>query len=154
MGENMRLSLAFLGLAVALGFTASARAITADAPEFRKLADGVYAYIGKQNNANAMVIVTFEGVVVVDTGPHLGEARHEARRPLRGSRRGQPGAWLRRAGSHGHALARLPSLWNLRATEKFPASSANFGRTGRSTSGPSSVEVGHGLPSYALGGSA
>jgi hypothetical protein len=35
-----------------------AAAITGDQPEFRKLADDVYAYIGKLNDSNAMAIVT------------------------------------------------------------------------------------------------
>ena len=42
-------------------------AITPAQPEFRKLADDVYVYIGKLNDANAMVVVTTQGVVLVDT---------------------------------------------------------------------------------------
>jgi cyclase len=52
-----------------------ARAITADKAEFKKVADDVYAFIGKLNDANAMVIVTSEGVVVVDTGNNPPETR-------------------------------------------------------------------------------
>ena len=51
-------------------------AITPDKPEFRKLADDVYAYIGKVNDANAMVIVTVQGVVLVDTGNSQPETRN------------------------------------------------------------------------------
>jgi cyclase len=51
-------------------------AITPDQPEFRKLAEDVYAYIGKLNDANALVIVTSQGVVVVDTGNSPVETRN------------------------------------------------------------------------------
>jgi hypothetical protein len=42
----------FLRLAAGVG------AITPEKPEFRKLADDVYAYIGKVNDANALIVVT------------------------------------------------------------------------------------------------
>ncbi len=71
----MRLTLVTLILAAAIGWTVNAGAITGDVPEFRKLADGVFAYIGKQNDANAMVIVTSEGVVLVDTGNNNSDSR-------------------------------------------------------------------------------
>jgi glyoxylase-like metal-dependent hydrolase (beta-lactamase superfamily II) len=71
----MRLKLALLALAAAIGWSVSAGAITGDVPEFKKLADGVFAYIGKQNDANAMVIVTSEGVVLVDTGNNNSDSR-------------------------------------------------------------------------------
>jgi len=51
-------------------------AITGPEPEVRKLADGVYAYIGKVNDANAMFIVTSEGVVLVDTGNSPADTRN------------------------------------------------------------------------------
>jgi glyoxylase-like metal-dependent hydrolase (beta-lactamase superfamily II) len=53
----------------------SAGAITGPKPEFRKIADGVYAYIGKLNDANALAIVTNEGVVIADTGNNTTDAR-------------------------------------------------------------------------------
>jgi cyclase len=71
----MRLKLVILALAAVLGWSGNAGAITGDVPEFRKLADGVFAYIGKQNDANAMVIVTSEGVVLVDTGNNNSDSR-------------------------------------------------------------------------------
>ena len=52
-----------------------ASAITGDQPEFRKLAEDVYAYIGKLNDSNAMAIVTSEGVVLVDTGNNTTDTR-------------------------------------------------------------------------------
>src|ERR1700681_860184 len=74
-GDTMKLKLAMLALAAAIGWSVNAGAITGDVPEFRKLADGVFAYIGKQNDANAMVIVTSEGVVLVDTGNNNPDSR-------------------------------------------------------------------------------
>jgi cyclase len=59
-------------LAIAAG---AADAITPDKTEFRKVADGVYAFIGKLNDANALVVVTPQGVVLVDTGNNPPETR-------------------------------------------------------------------------------
>jgi len=53
-----------------------AAAITPAQPEFRKLAEDVYAYIGKVNDANALVVVTSQGVVLVDTGNNQPETRN------------------------------------------------------------------------------
>ena len=61
------------GLAVLL--SSPVQAITGPAPEFRQIADGVYAYIGKRNDANALVIVTSEGVVLADTGNNNSDSR-------------------------------------------------------------------------------
>jgi len=58
-----------------LVFVGDARAITGEKAEFKKIADDVYAFIGKLNDANAMVIVTSQGVVVVDTGNSPPETR-------------------------------------------------------------------------------
>src|SRR5262245_31419246 len=54
---------------------ASAHAITGEKAEFKKVADDVYAFIGKLNDANALVVVTSQGVVVVDTGNNPPETR-------------------------------------------------------------------------------
>jgi glyoxylase-like metal-dependent hydrolase (beta-lactamase superfamily II) len=64
-------------LYVALGLFALTPgvAMTGDKPEFMKLADDVYAYVGKRNDANAMVIVTNQGVVLVDTGNNQPDTR-------------------------------------------------------------------------------
>jgi glyoxylase-like metal-dependent hydrolase (beta-lactamase superfamily II) len=51
-------------------------AITPEKPEFRKLADDVYAYIGKVNDANALIVVTSQGAVVIDTGNNQPETRN------------------------------------------------------------------------------
>lgn len=54
---------------------AAAPAMTGDKAVLQKLADGVYAFVGKRNDANAMVIVTSQGVVLVDTGNNPPETR-------------------------------------------------------------------------------
>jgi cyclase len=55
-------------LLIALGFAPQASALTGDQAEFKKVADNVYAFVGRRNDANALVVVTSQGVVVVDTG--------------------------------------------------------------------------------------
>ena len=57
-----------LCLAILLLFADVALALTGETAEFVKLANDVYAYVGKRNDANAMVVVTNQGVVLVDTG--------------------------------------------------------------------------------------
>src|SRR5258708_2698886 len=74
-GGTMKLKLGVGALSVAVGWSVNAGAITGDVPEFKKLADGVFAYVGKQNDANGMVIVTSEGVVLVDTGNNNSDSR-------------------------------------------------------------------------------
>src|SRR6059036_1668162 len=56
-------------------FAEQAHAITGEKAEFKKVADDVYAFIGKRNDANALVVVTSQGVVVVDTGNNPPETR-------------------------------------------------------------------------------
>src|SRR4029453_8275594 len=53
----------------------AALAITGEKAELKKVADDVYAFIGKQNDANALVVVTTQGVVLVDTGNNPPETR-------------------------------------------------------------------------------
>jgi cyclase len=62
-------------LALAALLPQPAGAITGEKPEFRKIADDVYAFIGKLNDANALVVVTTQGVVLVDTGNSPPETR-------------------------------------------------------------------------------
>src|ERR1700730_10823619 len=52
-----------------------AGAITGEHAEFKRLAEDVYGFVGKSNDANAMAIVTSQGVVVVDTGNNPPETR-------------------------------------------------------------------------------
>lgn len=72
----MRRIPSFVGLFFVLSSAVPVAAITPDKPEFRKLADDVYVYIGKRNDANAMVVVTSRGVVVIDTGNNQPETRN------------------------------------------------------------------------------
>ena len=67
----LRLSL----VCASIMLVAPAHAITGEKPEFRKVADDVYAFVGKRNDANALVVVTTQGVVVVDTGNSPPETR-------------------------------------------------------------------------------
>src|SRR5882724_10947600 len=53
----------------------AAQAITPEKAEFKKVAEDVYAFVGKLNDANALVVVTTQGVVVVDTGNNPPETR-------------------------------------------------------------------------------
>jgi cyclase len=71
-----KMTLRLLAVVAAGGFTLQAQAITGEKAEFKKLAEGVYAYVGKLNDANAMAIVTSQGVVVVDTGNNQPESRN------------------------------------------------------------------------------
>jgi cyclase len=68
--------LRLLAVLAAVSFAVEAHAITGEKAEFKQLAEGVYAYVGKLNDANAMVIVTSQGVVVVDTGNNQPESRN------------------------------------------------------------------------------
>ncbi len=71
-----RVAIVFASFLAAMCLAAETHAITPDKPEFKKLADGVYAYVGKLNDANAMVVVTSQGVVVIDTGNNQPETRN------------------------------------------------------------------------------
>ncbi len=70
-----RMALAVMAVCAAVATTVSAHAITGEKAEFKKVADDVYAFIGKLNDANALVVVTTQGVVVVDTGNNPPETR-------------------------------------------------------------------------------
>src|SRR6266513_2568491 len=64
-----------LSLALLVVLPQAVHAITGDKAEFKKVADDVYAFVGKRNDANALVVVTTQGVVVVDTGNNPPETR-------------------------------------------------------------------------------
>src|SRR6266702_3947729 len=53
----------------------AALAVTGDKAEFRKVTEDIYAFVGKRNDANALVVVTTQGVVLVDTGNNPPETR-------------------------------------------------------------------------------
>src|SRR6266700_5957192 len=64
-----------LPLALAALMPHAALAVTGDKAEFKKVAEDVYAFVGKRNDANALVMVTTQGVVLVDTGNNPPETR-------------------------------------------------------------------------------
>jgi glyoxylase-like metal-dependent hydrolase (beta-lactamase superfamily II) len=74
-GRARMFGLIFSLLAAWLIQLAPSVAMTGETAEFVKLADDVYAYVGKKNDANAMVIVTTQGVVLVDTGNNQPDTR-------------------------------------------------------------------------------
>lgn len=58
--------IAAMMLPISLFVAGQGQAITPDKAEFKKLAEDVYAYVGKLNDANALVVVTSQGVVVIE----------------------------------------------------------------------------------------
>src|SRR5437763_4991136 len=71
----MKLRNILVVLAVAAFMPQAARAITGEKAEFKQVAEGVYAFVGKRNDANALVVVTTQGVVLIDTGNNPPETR-------------------------------------------------------------------------------
>ena len=69
------IALCLLALSAVLSTPASAQVVTGDEVLFEEVADGVYAFVGKRNDANALVIVTDAGAVLVDTGNNPPETR-------------------------------------------------------------------------------
>jgi cyclase len=69
------IALTIMAACAAGAMTVSAYAVTGEKVEFKQVADDVYAFIGKLNDANALVVVTSQGVVVVDTGNNPPETR-------------------------------------------------------------------------------
>ena len=88
------------------GLAAGALAMTGEKAEFVKLADDVYAYIGKRNDANAMVIVTNQGVVLVDTGNNQPDTRDLAEKIK--SVTSQPVRWVVISQYHGDHFGGSP----------------------------------------------
>ena len=39
-------------------------------PNIRKISDGIYVYVGKNFNSNCGIVITQEGVVLIDSGPN------------------------------------------------------------------------------------
>src|SRR2546422_7757804 len=44
-------------------------------PQIRKLEDGVYVYVGKNFNSNCGIVLTQEGVVLIDSGHNPTDSR-------------------------------------------------------------------------------
>jgi hypothetical protein len=66
-------------LAISASFALTGAAAAQDlGPQIKKLADNVYVYVGKDFNSNAGIIVTTDGVVLVDNLSRRGaEANHQ-----------------------------------------------------------------------------
>ncbi len=63
-------------LALVASFACAAPAFAQDlGPNVRKLADGVYAFVGENFNSNAGIVLTQDGVVLIDSGHNPVEAR-------------------------------------------------------------------------------
>src|SRR5258707_2838334 len=63
-------------LAVYVSFCAVGFASAQDlGPQIRKLEDGVYVYVGKNFNSNCGVVLTREGVVLIDSGHNPTDSR-------------------------------------------------------------------------------
>ena len=70
----MKTTTALLAVVAALALTGST--IAQDlGPRVKKLADGVYVHTGKGFDSNSGIILTQEGVVVIDTGQNPIESR-------------------------------------------------------------------------------
>jgi cyclase len=62
--------------AVLIPFLAVSLASAQDlGPQIRKLDDGIYAYVGKNFNSNAGIVLTREGVVLIDSGHNPTDSR-------------------------------------------------------------------------------
>jgi cyclase len=63
-------------LALVASFACAAPALAQDlGPNVRKLADGVYAFVGENYNSNAGIVITQDGVVLIDSGHNPVESR-------------------------------------------------------------------------------
>lgn len=88
------------------GIMNRAQALTGPEPEFKKLADNVYAYVGKTNDANVMVVVTRQGVLLVDTGNSPPDARNVKKHVA--SVTSQPIRWVVISQFHGDHFGATP----------------------------------------------
>jgi cyclase len=96
-----------LGLAALVALVPhAAGAVTGDTAELRKVADDVYAFVGKRNDANALVIVTRQGVALVDTGNNPPETR--ALRDFVRSLTERPVRWVIVTQNHGDHIGGAP----------------------------------------------
>src|SRR5258707_2980992 len=63
-------------LAVFVSFFAAGSALAQDlGPQIRKLEDGVYVYVGKNFNSNCGIVLTRDGVVLIDSGHNPTDSR-------------------------------------------------------------------------------
>jgi glyoxylase-like metal-dependent hydrolase (beta-lactamase superfamily II) len=67
--ENSMKTKLFGGSILLLGLFLASRAFAQDlAPQFKKVKDGIFVYAAVLNEANSTIILTQEGVVLIDTG--------------------------------------------------------------------------------------
>ena len=63
-------------IAVFVSFFAAGFALAQDlGPQIRKLEDGIYVYVGKNFNSNCGIVLTREGVVLIDSGHNPTDSR-------------------------------------------------------------------------------
>jgi cyclase len=62
-----KFTIGLLSIVFGLGFAALSSAQELG-PHFKKVKDGIYVYAGVLNEANSTIILTQEGVVLIDTG--------------------------------------------------------------------------------------
>src|ERR1700716_3767544 len=63
-------------IAVFVSFFAVGFALAQDlGPQIRKLEDGIYVYVGKNFNSNCGIVLTREGVVLIDSGHNPTDSR-------------------------------------------------------------------------------
>src|SRR5258706_16073491 len=76
-GKRSAMKLKLAGtLAVFVSFFAAGFAPAQDlGPQIRKLEDGVYVYVGKNFNSNCGIVLTREGVVLIDSGHNPTDSR-------------------------------------------------------------------------------
>jgi len=99
-------ALCVLALSAVLAVPANAQVITGEEAVFEEVADGIYAFLGRRNDANALVVVTNAGVVVVDTGNNPPETRRL--NEFIGSVTDQPVRYVVISQNHGDHIGGLP----------------------------------------------
>ncbi len=65
-----------LALAVCVGLMSAATLAAQElAPNIRKIKDGIYVYVGNNFNSNCGIVITQEGVVLIDSGHNPTDSR-------------------------------------------------------------------------------
>jgi len=63
-------------LATIVGFAAGGSAVAQDlGPQIKKLGEGIYVYVGKNFNSNCGIVLTQDGVVLIDSGHNPTDSR-------------------------------------------------------------------------------
>jgi cyclase len=65
-----------VALATIVGFAAGGSAVAQDlGPQIKKLGEGIYVYVGKNFNSNCGIVLTQDGVVLIDSGHNPTDSR-------------------------------------------------------------------------------